>query len=241
MPQSGGFSSVDDVDPPARAGRVQPLVEREAGDPGADQPRGATPVRRTRPRACSARRRRASRRAAPRTAARRPSRGGAGSSGSWRSRRRAHRRSRSPVTSDDEERLRRAREGVLERHRRRVGVRERLVRLGHEQREERDDRGEPAGDDGGGKRGRVAEVAREHEHGAEREQPRVRDEVADSRTGERAAPRRREARVVGGVRDPRDRDPDDDVCALPDARARPRPRRSRSPPRSAPSSAHHVR
>ena len=111
--------------------------------------------------------------------------------------------------------MRRTRKRVLQRHRRRVRVRERLVRLGHEQREERDDRREPAGDDRGGKRGRVAEVAREHQHRAEREQPRIRDEVAEARAGERAAPRRREARVVGGVRHPRDRDADDDVGALP--------------------------
>ena len=117
---------------------------------------------------------------------------------------------------DDEQLLRNARKRVLERDGRRVRVRERLVGLGDEEREERDDRREPARDDGGRKCSGIAEVAREHEHDAEREQPDLGHEVSDARSRERAAPRLREPRVVGGVRHEGDRDPDDDVGALPD-------------------------
>ncbi len=106
--------------------------------------------------------------------------------------------------------------GVLQRHGGRVRVRERLVRLGDEEGEEGDDRSEPSCDDGRRKRGRIAEVTREDEHGTEREEPGVGYQVAEPRACQRAAPGLREPRVVGGVRHPRDRDPDHDVSALPD-------------------------
>ena len=162
----GRMEPVDGVDPPGGPGREQPLVEGEARDPGGDQSRA--PGRRVEDvlGACSAPPLRASPRGGPRRAARRPSRAGAGSSGSSRSRRRARRAVAIAVTSTMQELLRRARDGVLQRDRRGVGVRERLVRLGDEEREERDDRGEAASDDRGGQRGRVAEPAREHEHRA---------------------------------------------------------------------------
>ena len=78
-------------------------------------------------------------------------------------------RSRHRGDEHDQELLRHARKRVLERDGRRVRVRERLVGLGYEECEERDDRCEPSRDNGGGKRSGIAEVAREHEHSAERE------------------------------------------------------------------------
>ena len=196
-------------------------------------------VIRTRPRACSARRPRASRRAAPRRAERRPSRAGAGSSGSSPCRPRGRRWSRRG-DEDDEQLLRSARERVLQRDRGGVRVRERLVGLRDEQREQRHDRGEAA-------RRRPPRAAQPGSPRSARERARRRGRAARrparssrARSPRGAAPRLREPRVVGRVRHPRDRDPDDDVRSLPH-RSPPSPSASQSAPRSAPSSAHQVR
>ena len=216
MPQLGGSRRSDEVDPPPGPGREQPLVESEPGDPRSEEtraPRGRLEhvlgrVVRSRGQPVGEQDREE-----------RDEHGAEEEQEALVAREvedeRARRRDRDD--GDHEQRLRRARHGVLQRDRSRVRVRERLVGLRHEQREQRDDRGEAAGDDGRGQGGGIAEVAREHEHRAEREQPGVRDEVPDAGPGERSAPRGREARVVGRVRDPRDRDADDDVGALPDA------------------------
>ena len=188
MPQSGGFSLLDQIDPPRRAGREEPLVEREPGDPGGDQ---AGPPRRR----------------AEDVVGRVVRSGREPVREEHREERHEHRAEQEqealvahevddersdrgdPGDDHDEQLLRRVRHGVLERHRRRVGVRERLVRLRHEQREQRDDRGEAARDDGSRECRRVAEAAREHEHGTEREQPDVGHEVAEPGSGQRAAAR----------------------------------------------------
>ena len=64
MPQSGGFEVAHGIDPPRGAGRVEPLVEREAGEPGGDRPDAPAARRRRGSRLVVRRRRAASRRAA---------------------------------------------------------------------------------------------------------------------------------------------------------------------------------
>src|SRR5947207_5613334 len=54
---------------------------------------------------------------------------------------------------------------------------------------------------------------REHEDRAEAELEERREEVAEPRAPERGAPARREARVVGDERDPRDAQRDDQIHA----------------------------
>ena len=118
-------------------------------------------------------------------------------------------------------------EEVLQRHGARVRVGERLVGLRDGEHEEREQRDDPSRGHRRRKRGRVADLARQQDHGAEREEQGVGEEVADPRPPERPARRPREARVVGRERHPGDRHADDDVD---------RPARSDSPP--APGSFH---
>ena len=78
----------------------------------------------------------------------------------------------------DEQSNRELGEEVLQRDRRGVGVRERVVRLADRQREQRRQRHAARGD-GGQEPGRLGEVAREQQDRAEREQQHVRERVAD--------------------------------------------------------------
>ena len=181
----GRVQSADQIDPPCGAGREEPLIEREPGDPGGDQagpPRrraedvvgrvvrsGREPVRKEHREERNEHRAEQEQEAlvAHEVDDERSDRG-------------------DPGDDHDEQLLRRLRHGVLERDCRRVGVREGLVRLRHEQREQRDDRGETSCDDGSRERRRVAEAAREHQHCTECEQPHVGHEVAEPGAGQRA-------------------------------------------------------
>src|SRR6185503_19713320 len=103
----------------------------------------------------------------------------------------------------------------------------RLVGLREGQCDEDEQREEPACRDGGRKRRGVRDVPRQEDDRAEPEEQRVGDEVADASPPERSPRRAGEARVVGGKRNPRHGDPDDDVDSLPGrepALAGPRPR-----------------
>ena len=85
---------------------------------------------------------------------------------------------------DDQEPLRGAREEILKRHRGRVHIRERLLRLVHDERKQSQARECASARDRGHDAGRVGKTAREEQERAEPVQPDVRYEVADSGSGE---------------------------------------------------------
>ena len=132
----------------------------------------------------------------------------------------------------DEQPLRDAGRGVLQRDAGRVDVREGLVGLVDGDGQERERAREAGGGDGGRQRGGVVEAPAEDEDDAEQEHPGGGHEVPDRDAGEGAAPVAREAGVVRDERDPRDGERDDEVDRDPQreaalARAVPEPRRGR--------------
>ena len=190
-----GCSVRDEPRPPAWADRIQPLVEREAGEPR-DAPSRAAPRarRRCRP-ARSGAPQAASRRAARRTAARRMSRAGTGTAGSCAGRSRARRSSRR-LQFPRRGALRHAGHEVLQADRAGVDVRKRLVALVHGQREQREDTRRPARRDRGEQRRRVADVPRHGDHRTQAEERDRRDEVAEPGPPEPRRARARDARTA---------------------------------------------
>ena len=113
-----------------------------------------------------------------RRAGRRTSRAGRGTAGSSAGR---HERAggRDRPRPRDEQPLRDPRHEVLQADRARVDVRERLVALVDGEREQCEHARRAAGGDRGQQAGRVADVARHRDHGAEREERDRRQEVAE--------------------------------------------------------------
>ena len=140
---------------------------------------------------------------------------------------RARRRHRGD--DQDQQPLRDARQRVLQRDGGRVDVCERLLRLVDAEGDERECGSDSAGRDRVDHRGSVTEAAREQQDRAERVEPHVRQEVAGGRSPERTAAILREARVVGGERQPGDGHRDHQVDSLPEAEpalSGPRPQRA---------------
>ena len=100
-------------------------------------------------------------------------------------------------TPTSERPLRQLRPEVLDRDGSGVRVRERLVGLVHGDGEQREHGPDPARGDRDRQRGRVGDVTREEEDGAEQPEPRAREEVPDGGPPEGAAAVACEARVVG--------------------------------------------
>ena len=210
-----GAQMPDEIGPPARPLRREPLVEREAGRPRAEQrPAHARPLEDV---ALGVVR-----------AARQPV---GEQHGEERHEDRAEQVEEGQVVAEvdhdraggggrrderDQQPLRGWREQVLQRDRRRVDVGEGLVALVDGQHQQRDHGERAAGRDHGRDLRRLAQVAREHEQRADPEAPDRRQQVADAGAEEGAAPVAREARVVGGERRPGDDVGDHEVDPLAD-------------------------
>ena len=168
----------DEVDPPGRPLRREPLVEGEAGGPGREllgahrRPREEVALAVVSPGKQPVGEQDAEERDEDRAEQEQE-----GLVGAQVDHDRADGRGRRD--GNDQEPLREPRQHVLDRHGGRVDVREGLVRFVHRQRQQREGADRAAGRHRGGDVGGVADVAGEHEQDAEPEAPERRDEVAD--------------------------------------------------------------